>query len=79
MTSRKNNTPRRAAMYIRVSPDGQTVDNQRLELEQAAESAGAGRSSAYMTITVYPAPSPVKIEKPLTGCARTPLAASLMW
>ena len=40
MTSRKNTTPRRAAMYIRVSTDGQTVDNQRLELEQAAEQAG---------------------------------------
>ena len=30
----------RAAIYIRVSTDGQTVDNQRLELEQAAERAG---------------------------------------
>ena len=40
MTSRKNTTPRRAAMYLRVSTDGQTVDNQRLELEQAAERAG---------------------------------------
>jgi DNA invertase Pin-like site-specific DNA recombinase len=32
--------PIRAAIYIRVSTDGQTVDNQRLELEQAARSAG---------------------------------------
>jgi len=31
---------KRAAIYIRVSTDGQTVDNQRLELEQAAKSAG---------------------------------------
>jgi DNA invertase Pin-like site-specific DNA recombinase len=36
----KNNTTKRAAIYIRVSTDGQTVDNQRLELEQAAERAG---------------------------------------
>jgi len=40
MTSQKNNTARRAAIYIRVSTDGQTVENQRLELEQAAERAG---------------------------------------
>ena len=40
MTSRKNITNIRAAIYIRVSTDGQTVDNQRLELEQAAERAG---------------------------------------
>ena len=31
---------KRAALYIRVSTDGQTVDNQRLELEQAAKRAG---------------------------------------
>jgi DNA invertase Pin-like site-specific DNA recombinase len=36
----KKNTTKRAAIYIRVSTDGQTVDNQRLELEQAAERAG---------------------------------------
>ena len=40
MTSHKNTTPKRAAIYIRVSTDGQTVDNQRLELDQAAERAG---------------------------------------
>ena len=40
MTYSKNTTSKRAAIYIRVSTDGQTVDNQRLELEQAAERAG---------------------------------------
>jgi DNA invertase Pin-like site-specific DNA recombinase len=40
MTYRESTTGKRAAIYIRVSTDGQTVDNQRLELEQAAESAG---------------------------------------
>jgi len=40
MTYRENTTPRRAAIYLRVSTDGQTVDNQHLELEQAAERAG---------------------------------------
>jgi DNA invertase Pin-like site-specific DNA recombinase len=40
MTSQENTTLKRAAVYIRVSTDGQTVDNQRLELEQAAERAG---------------------------------------
>ena len=40
MTSHKDNTLKGAALYIRVSTDGQTVDNQRLELEQAAERAG---------------------------------------
>jgi DNA invertase Pin-like site-specific DNA recombinase len=35
-----NTAPKRAAIYIRVSTDGQTVDNQRLELEQAAKLAG---------------------------------------
>jgi len=46
MTSRKNTTIKRAAIYIRVSTDGQTVDNQRLELEHAAKMAGwAARAS----------------------------------
>ena len=40
MTSRKNTTRRRAAIYIRVSTDGQTVENQRLELEQVAKMSG---------------------------------------
>jgi DNA invertase Pin-like site-specific DNA recombinase len=40
MTSQKNTTPKRAAIYIRVSTDGQTVENQRLELEEAALRAG---------------------------------------
>jgi len=40
MIYKKNITNRRAAIYIRVSTDGQTVDNQRLELEEAAERAG---------------------------------------
>ena len=47
MTSRKNTTTKRAAIYIRVSTDGQTVDNQRLELEQAAERAGWEIVSVY--------------------------------
>lgn len=40
MTYKKDTTGRRAAIYIRVSTDGQTVDNQRLELEEAAKRAG---------------------------------------
>jgi DNA invertase Pin-like site-specific DNA recombinase len=40
VTYQKKTTPKRAAIYIRVSTDGQTVDNQRLELEQAAKQAG---------------------------------------
>jgi DNA invertase Pin-like site-specific DNA recombinase len=40
MTSRNTTTPKRAAIYLRVSTDGQTVNNQRLELEQAAKQAG---------------------------------------
>jgi DNA invertase Pin-like site-specific DNA recombinase len=40
MTYKKDTTIKRAAIYIRVSTDGQTVDNQRLELEQAAKNAG---------------------------------------
>jgi DNA invertase Pin-like site-specific DNA recombinase len=36
----KPTTHKRAAIYVRVSTDGQTVDNQRRELEQAAERAG---------------------------------------
>jgi len=40
MAYNKNTAPKRAAIYIRVSTDGQTVDNQRLELEQAAKMAG---------------------------------------
>jgi DNA invertase Pin-like site-specific DNA recombinase len=47
MTSRKNTT-KRAALYLRVSTDGQTVDNQRLELEQAAKMAGWQVVGIYM-------------------------------
>jgi DNA invertase Pin-like site-specific DNA recombinase len=47
MTSRMNTTPKRAAIYIRVSTDGQTVDNQHLELEQAANIAGWDIVSIY--------------------------------
>ena len=32
--------PRRVAFYLRVSTDSQTVENQRLELERVAKSAG---------------------------------------
>lgn len=32
--------PRRVAFYLRVSTDAQTVENQRLELERVAKSAG---------------------------------------
>jgi len=32
--------PRRAALYLRVSTDNQTVENQRLELARVAKSAG---------------------------------------
>ena len=40
MTYTKDTTIKRAAIYIRVSTDGQTVDNQRLELAQAAKNSG---------------------------------------
>jgi DNA invertase Pin-like site-specific DNA recombinase len=33
-------TPKRAALYLRVSTDGQTVDNQRLALEAVCEQRG---------------------------------------
>jgi DNA invertase Pin-like site-specific DNA recombinase len=32
--------PKRAALYVRVSTDGQTVDNQRLALEVVCEQRG---------------------------------------
>ena len=32
--------PKRAALYLRVSTDGQTVDNQRLALETVCEQRG---------------------------------------
>jgi len=32
--------PKRAALYVRVSTDGQTVDNQRLALEAVCEQRG---------------------------------------
>jgi DNA invertase Pin-like site-specific DNA recombinase len=47
MTSQKNTT-KRAALYLRVSTDGQTVDNQRLELEHAAKMAGWQVVGVYM-------------------------------
>lgn len=38
--NKKAAKPRRVAIYLRVSTDGQTTDNQRRELEAVAESAG---------------------------------------
>ena len=40
MTSRQSITPKRAVIYTRVSTDGQTTDNQLLELKKAAAQAG---------------------------------------
>jgi len=40
MTSRQSTTPKRAVIYTRVSTDGQTTDNQLLELKKAAAQAG---------------------------------------
>lgn len=39
--------PRRAAFYLRVSTDAQTVENQKLELERVAKSAG------WETVEIY--------------------------
>ncbi len=39
---------KRAAVYHRVSTDGQTSDNQRLELGQVAKTAGWGIVEAYI-------------------------------
>ena len=47
MTSRENTTTKRAAIYIRFSTDCPTVDNQSLELEQAAYKAGWEIVSVY--------------------------------
>ena len=40
MTYGQTTTPKRAVIYTRVSTDGQTTDNQLLELKKAAEHAG---------------------------------------
>jgi DNA invertase Pin-like site-specific DNA recombinase len=39
--------PRRVALYLRVSTDGQTVENQRRELEAVAERHGFTSSMYY--------------------------------
>jgi DNA invertase Pin-like site-specific DNA recombinase len=40
--------PRRAAIYLRVSTDGQTTDNQRRELERVAEHRGWQLDGVYL-------------------------------
>lgn len=40
-------TPRRVAFYLRVSTDGQTVENQRLELERIAHKSGWTIAEVY--------------------------------
>jgi DNA invertase Pin-like site-specific DNA recombinase len=42
-----NTIPRRTALYLRVSTDGQTTENQRLELTTVAERAGWEIVEAY--------------------------------
>ncbi len=42
-----NAQPRRAAFYLRVSTDGQTTENQRLELTKVAERAGWIMAEVY--------------------------------
>jgi len=39
---------KRAAMYLRVSTDGQTTDNQRLELDRTAKAAGWDVVDVYL-------------------------------
>jgi len=48
--------PRRVAFYLRVSTDAQTVENQRLELERVAKSAGWEIVEIYQAI-----PSPIGV------------------
>ena len=45
--------PKRAALYLRVSRDGQTTENQRLALEAAPRNA-VGRSSTSTRTTASP-------------------------
>ena len=38
--SNTNKTPKKAAIYLRVSTDKQTTENQRIELERVAQFSG---------------------------------------
>jgi DNA invertase Pin-like site-specific DNA recombinase len=40
MEAKMASKPKRAALYLRVSTDGQTADNQRLALEAVCEKRG---------------------------------------
>jgi DNA invertase Pin-like site-specific DNA recombinase len=46
-TAKPSSAPRRAALYLRVSTTGQTVENQRRELEQVAARRGWGVVEIY--------------------------------
>jgi hypothetical protein len=66
---------RNAAIYVRVSTDGQTVENQTRELRQIAERRG------WQVVEIYSALAGPRdaINAPAwTGCSKTPANAGSM-
>ena len=69
--------PRRVALYLRVSTDGQSTALQRRDLVQACEHRGWEVIQVYEDAGISGAKA-VRAAQPLTGFARTPPAAALI-
>ena len=69
---------KKAAIYVRVSTDKQTVENQLRELRQM-QSAAAGKSCANITMPAFPARKAGKRGLALMKCSRTLNCGGLTW
>jgi hypothetical protein len=67
---------KRAAIYVRVSTDKQTVENQVRELRQIAERRG-GKLSRNTATRALAGPRGAKIAPAWIRCLRTPANAAL--
>ncbi len=67
-----------AAIYVRVSTDKQTVENQLRELRQIAERRD-GKWSAIITTLEFPVQRAGMIGLGSMKCSKTPNGAGLTW
>jgi DNA invertase Pin-like site-specific DNA recombinase len=68
---------KRAALYVRVSTDGQTVENQIRELRQVAQRRGWQVVDVYNDAGISGARGEME-GRVLIACSRTPAGGSLM-
>ena len=69
---------KRVALYLRVSTDGQTVENQRLALQSMAQHRAWEIVDEFIDKGISGAKGRDK-RPPSTRCAATPTVGSSMW